>query len=213
MAPQRLVVEVVRFVATDECMADPSLFQAVRDLAHDRKDKGLTAQYWGASVERPNEYFWFLLWQTRAHAAAFEVDPAYATFVERRAALSTAPVLSLFVHMSGNPRRCLESPVTEVDIYRLQDAAAEKTQDMVRRLTYRIESLLMRGFLALSWGVALEDVTRAAYIAGWRTVEEHMALGTLKEHAVFVQESEPIFEQIVELYISHVHFKLHETTT
>jgi hypothetical protein len=80
-------------------------------------------------------------------------------------------VLAIFVHMSGNPRRCLESPVTEVDVYRLKDTAAEKTQDMIRRLTYRIESLLMRGFLVLSWGPALEDVTRGAYIAGWRTIE------------------------------------------
>ena len=87
------------------------------------------------------------------------------------------PVLAIFVHMSGNPRRSLESPVTEVDVYRLQEAAAVKTQDMIRRLTYRIESLLMRGFLALSWGVALEDPTRGAYIAGWRTIEVRTPLG------------------------------------
>ena len=135
-------------------------------------------------------------------------------------------------------------------MYKLQEAVAEKTQDMIRRLTYRIESLQMRGFGALSWGASLEDVTRGAYIAGWRTIEvrsrssfteptpgprgvfffflvfvyclktffffhleqEHMRLGTLEEHRVFVQESEPIFEQFVELYVSHVHFKLHETT-
>ena len=67
--------------------------------------------------------------------------------------------------------------MTEVDVYRLQEAAAVKTQDMIRRLTYRIESLLMRGFLALSWGVALEDPTRGAYIAGWRTIEVRAHLG------------------------------------
>ncbi|KAF8257456.1 hypothetical protein EI94DRAFT_1292015 [Lactarius quietus] len=205
---------MVRFVATEKCMADPSLFQTVRDfLAHDRKDKGLIAQYWGASVERPNEYFWCLLWQTRAHATAFEDDPVHAAFAERRQALSTIPVLAIFVYMSGNPRRCLESPVTEVDVYKLQDAAAEETQDMIRRLTYRIESLQMRGFIVLSWGPSLEEASRGAYIAGWRTIEEHMQLGTLEEHRVFVQESEPIFEQFVELFVSHVHFKLHETTT
>lgn len=121
---------------------------------------------------RKNVYsiFW-AVWQTRGHAAAFEDDPAYPTFAQRREALSTAPVLAIFVHMSGNPRRCLEGPVTEVDVYKLQDAAAEKTQDMIRRLTFRIESLQMRGFGALSWGASLEDVTRGAYIAGWRTIE------------------------------------------
>lgn len=171
-----------------------------------------------------------------------------------RDALSTAPILTIFVHMSGNARRCLESPVTEVDCYKLQDEEAEKTQDMIRRLTYRIESLQIRGFCALSWGRALEDASRGAYIAGWRTIEvriafvsprillsgcaffgfiffpeasilifliffffvasqEHMRLGTLEEHKIFVQESEPIFEQFEELFVSHVHFKLHETTT
>ena len=25
-----------------------------------RRDKGLIAQYWGASEERPNEYYWFI---------------------------------------------------------------------------------------------------------------------------------------------------------
>jgi hypothetical protein len=78
--------------------------------------------------------------------------------------------------MSGNPRRCLEGPVTEVDFYKLQDDAAEKTQDMIRRLTYRIESLQMRGFLALSWGRSLEDVSRGAYVAGWRTIEVRRVL-------------------------------------
>jgi len=212
MTSEPLVVEVVRFVATRRCMADPSLFQAVRNfVAHDRKDKGLTAQYWGASVESPNEFYWFLLWQTRAHAAAFEEDPSYWAFAQQRQALATAPVLAIFVRMSGNPRRSLEAPVTEVDLYRLQAAGAETTQDMIRRLTYRIESLLMRGFQALSWGAALEDGSRGAYIAGWRTIEEHMRLGTLEEHRVFVQECEPIFEKFVELFVTHVHFKLHET--
>jgi hypothetical protein len=212
MTSEPLVVEVVRFVATAQCIADPSLFQAVRDfVAHDRKDKGLTAHYWGASVERPNEYFWFLLWQTRAHAAAFEEDPLYPAFAQQRQALATAPVLAIFVRMTGNPRLSLEAPVTEVDVYRLQAAGAEKTQDMIRRLTYRIESLLMRGFMALSWGVALEDGSRGAYIAGWRTIEEHMRLGTLEDHKVFVQETELVFENVLELHVSHVHFKLHET--
>ncbi|KAH9166892.1 hypothetical protein EDB89DRAFT_2000685 [Lactarius sanguifluus] len=172
MESEPLVVEVVQFVATEQCIASPSLFRAVRDfVAHDRKEKGLTAQYWGASVERPKEFYWILLWQTRAHAAAFEEDPSYPAFAQRRQALATAPVLVVFVRPSGNPLRCLEAPVTEIDVYRAQAAVAETTQDKIRRLTYRIESLQMPGFIALSWGVALEDVSRGAYIAGWRTVE------------------------------------------
>ena len=40
-----------------------------------------------------------------------------------------------------------------------------------------------------------------------------MLMGTVKEHSGFVQESESIFEQVLEFYMSHVHFKLHEKTT
>lgn len=96
-------------------------------------------------------------------------------------------------------------------MYRTQAAGAEATQDKIRRLTHRIESLQMRGFVALSWGVALEDVSRGVYVAGWRTIEEHMRLGTIEEHKVFVQESEEIFEKFDELFAEHVYLKLHET--
>jgi hypothetical protein len=112
-----------------------------------------------------------VVWQTRAHAAAFEKDPVYATFADLRAALSTAPVLAFFVHMSGNPRRCLESPVTEVAMYKVQDAVAEKTQHKIRDLAFRAASVSVGGLLALSWGAALEDLTRGANIIGWNTVE------------------------------------------
>ncbi|KAI9444526.1 hypothetical protein H4582DRAFT_1909456 [Lactarius indigo] len=214
METEPLAVEVVRFVATRQCIDDPSLFQAIRDfVAYDRKDKGLTAQYWGTSVERPNEYYWVLIWQTRAHAAAFEEDPSYSAFAQRRQALATAPVLALFVHFTGNPLRCLDAPVTEIDVYRTQAADAETTQDKIRLLTYRIESLQMPGFVALSWGVALEDVTRGAYIAGWRNIEDHMRLGTTEEHKVFVEETEEIFQAFEELFVNHVYFKPHETTS
>jgi len=79
--------------------------------------------------------------------------------------------LDLHVRFSGNPRRSVESPTTEVDLYRTQDAGAPETQERIRRLTYRIESLQMRGFIALSWGVTVEDGTRGIYIGGWRAVE------------------------------------------
>jgi len=126
------------------------------------------------------------VWQTRAHAAAFEEDPSYPAFTRRRQALATVPVLALFVHFSGNPRRCLEAPVTEVDVYRTQVEGAETTQDKIRRLTYRIESLMVPGFLGLSWGVALEDISRGVYIAGWRTIE---VLYTIASFLSFVEPS------------------------
>jgi hypothetical protein len=87
-------------------------------------------------------------------------------------------VLDLHVSFSGNPRRSLEAPVTEVDTYVTQDADAAETrevQERVRRLTYRVESLLARGFIALSWGVPIEDGARGLYLAGWRSIEVRQA--------------------------------------
>jgi hypothetical protein len=80
-------------------------------------------------------------------------------------------VQDLHVTFSGNPQRTLDVPVTEVDIYRTHDEGAAETQERVRRLTYRVESLLMRGFIALSWGVAIEDGSIGVYLGGWRTIE------------------------------------------
>ncbi|KAH9983280.1 hypothetical protein BJV74DRAFT_626431 [Russula compacta] len=240
MPPEGLVVQVVLFIANDSCLADPSLFHAVRTIAHGWQGKGLKAQYWGTSVERANEFFWLLfcpparpsshhaydfprcavvphkhththtVWESYAHAAAIKEDPSYALFVQNRQALATAPVRDMHVRFTGSPRRTLEVPVTEVDIYRTLEAGAAETHEKVRRIAYRVESLQMRGFIALSWGVDIEDGTMGVNLNGWRSIEEHMRLGTLDAHKVFVKETEEIFKSFTELTIAHVHFKPHQ---
>ena len=49
------------------------------------------------------------VWQTCAHAAAFEEDLSYMAFVQQRQVLVKAPVLVMFIHMSGNPLHSLEA--------------------------------------------------------------------------------------------------------
>jgi len=150
------------------------------------------------------------VWQSHTHAAAIKADPSYAIFLKKRQALATGPIFDLHVRFSGNPRRSIESPTTEVDLYRTHDAGAAETQELIRRLTYRIESLQIRGFIALSWGATVEDSTRGVYLGGWRTVEDHMRLGTLDAHQVFVKECEEIFQNFRELTVAHVQFKPHD---
>ena len=116
------------------------------------------------------------VWQTRAHAAAFEEDPSYMAFTQQRQALAKAPVLAMFIRMSGNPLHSLEAPVTEVDMYQVRAEDTEAAQDLIRSITYRVESMLVRGFLALSWGISLEDRRRGTYFAGWRSVEVRLIL-------------------------------------
>ncbi len=84
MAPaQALVVQFIQFFANDRCMADLSLFQALRDMVQQGsqyvpssyglclradiepnkcpgREKGLKAQYWGPSVNKVNEWYWLL---------------------------------------------------------------------------------------------------------------------------------------------------------
>jgi len=170
-------------------------------------------------VTQASEYFWLLIWQSQAHATAIKADPSYPIFARDREELASKPVFEVHVAFSGNPQRVLEAPVTEVDVYRADDREvnpdarpAAETQELVRRITYRIESLQMRGFIALSWGVALEDGTRGVYLGGWKSIEDHMRLGTLDEHKVFVEETEEIFKSFTELYITYVHFKSHSVS-
>ena len=61
--------------------------------------------------------------------------------------------------------------MTEVDIYRTLEAGAAETHEKVRRLTHRVESLQMRGFIALSWGVEIEDGTMGAALCRWWSIE------------------------------------------
>jgi hypothetical protein len=114
------------------------------------------------------------VWQSHAHSATIKTDPSYALFLTKRQALSMGPIEDLHVSFTGNPRRSLEAPVTEVDFYVTLDADADATREVherVRRLTYRTESLLVRGFVALNWGVPIEDGARGLYLAGWRSIE------------------------------------------
>ena len=118
------------------------------------------------------------VWQSHEHATAIKADPSYPTIVQERDALATAPIYEVHVRFSGNPLRAIQAPVTEVDFYKTTDEKvnpeakpAAETQEMIRRITYRIESLQSPGFIQISWGIALEDGTRGVNLSGWRSVE------------------------------------------
>jgi len=171
-------------------------------------------------VNKVNEFYWLLLWQSHEHATAIKADPSYPTIVQERDALATAPIYEVHVRFSGNPLRTIQAPVTEVDFYKTTDETvdpeatpAAETQELIRHIIYRQESLQSPGFAAISWGVALEDRTRGVSLSGWRSVEDHMRLGTFDEHKIFVEETEEIFKHLTELSVTHVHFKSHNAVS
>lgn len=118
------------------------------------------------------------MWESYEHALACKADPPYHTVLQERDALVASPIYEVHVRSSGNPLRVLQSPVDEVEFYKTTDERvdpearpAAETQEMVGHTVYLIESLQSPGFIANSWGVALEDGTRGVNIGGWRTVE------------------------------------------
>jgi hypothetical protein len=118
------------------------------------------------------------VWQSHAHAIAIKADPSYPTFVQDRESLVTAPVYEAHVPFSENLQRILGAPVTQISIYKVDDGEINpnampvaETQELVRHAMRRKESLQAPGFIALSWGVTIEDGTRGIHLAGWRSVE------------------------------------------
>lgn len=49
---------------------------------------------------------------------------------------------------------------------------ATETQETILRIVYRVESLQSLSFIAISWGIALEDGTMGISLSGWRSVED-----------------------------------------
>ncbi|KAH9991055.1 hypothetical protein BJV77DRAFT_963066 [Russula vinacea] len=215
------VVQFVQFRANDRCLADPSLFQAVRDTAQGWQEKGLNAQYWGTSVLQANEFYWLLFWQSYAHATAIKADPSYPSFFQNREALVAAPVFEIHAPLSGDPQpeRTLKAPVTEVDFYRTDDIEvnpdskpAAAIHDMVVRVNYHIESLQLPGYISQNWGFAFEDGRWAIVLRGWESIEDHMRLGMLDDdgHRSFVQQTEEIFKSLTEVSVGHAYIKSHD---
>ncbi|KAI9435970.1 hypothetical protein H4582DRAFT_492634 [Lactarius indigo] len=209
MAPEDPVVEVIQFVCTEQCLANPSLFQALRDVVQGWQEKGLKGQYWGATMEKPNNIYWVLFWQSRAHAAAFVADPSYPEFVQKRQSLATTPVRDLHAPLSGTPQLCIEAPVTEVDIYKAQESRVEETHEIARSTIRHLWSLKPQGLIGSTFGVTHGDPSVGVYFGGWNAVEDHMRIGMEEGHEGLKEEAEEFMRQLSDLIIAHIAFKKH----
>ncbi|KAH9055709.1 hypothetical protein EDB87DRAFT_1283539 [Lactarius vividus] len=209
MAPEDPVVEVIQFISTEKCLANPSIFQALRDVVQGWQEKGLNGQYWGAAAAKPNDIYWVLFWQSRAHAAAFAADPLYPEFVQRLQSLATTPVRDLYAPLSGNPQLCVEAPITEVDIYKAHEARIERMYETLHSTVHLLWSLRPQGLTGSSLGVTHEDPSVGIYFGGWNTVEDHMRIGMEEGHEKVREEAEEFMQQLTDLTIAHVAFKKH----
>jgi len=208
MSTEDLIVEVVQFISTKQCVANPSLFEAVRKIVQRWQDNGMKGQYWGTVEGKPDNIYWILVWQSRAHAAAFAADPSYPEFVQRRESLATSAVRDIHVPVSGTPQPYM-APVTEVSIYTTHDSRIEKTHKEARAMIHLLRSLKPTGFHGSVDGVTLEDPTVGLYIAGWNTVQDHMRVGMEEGHEKFRETTEEIFDNLKDLTVAHVTFKKH----
>ncbi|KAH8978443.1 hypothetical protein EDB92DRAFT_2108023 [Lactarius akahatsu] len=210
MAPEDPIVEVIQFVSTEQCLGNPSLFQALRDIVQGWQEKGLKVQYWGTTMEKPNNIYWVLFWQSRAHAAAFAADPLYPEFVQRRQSLATTPVRDLYAPLSGDPQLCVEAPVTDVAIFKAHEARIEKMHETAHSAVHLLRSLQLQGFTGSSLGVTHEDPSVGIYFSGWNSVEDHMRIGMEEGHEKLKEEGEEFMKQLSDLIIVHVDFKKHD---
>jgi hypothetical protein len=130
------------------------------------------------------------VWQSHAHAAAVKADPSYPAFVQDCKALATKPVYEVHVPFSGNLQRILEAPVTEVDLYKIDDVKVNpaarpvaEMQEMILRMNALIESFQLPGFIALCWGVDIDDETKAVTLGGWGSIEVSSCSDSLSFHS------------------------------
>ncbi|KAH9164292.1 hypothetical protein EDB89DRAFT_2017828 [Lactarius sanguifluus] len=209
MAHEDSIVEVIQFVSTEQCLANPSLFQELRDIVQAWQEKGLKGQYWGATMAKPNNIYWVLFWQSRAHATAFAADPLYPEFVQRRQSLATTPVRDLYAPLSGDPQLCVEAPITEVDVYRVHGARIEEAHEVGHSAMHHLRSLQPQGFTGSSYGVVHEDPSIGVYFAGWNSVEDHMRIGMEYGHEKFKEVTEEFMKQLNDLTVAHIAFKKH----
>ncbi|KAH8982479.1 hypothetical protein EDB86DRAFT_2970699 [Lactarius hatsudake] len=209
MAPEDPIVEVIQFVSTEQCLANPSLFQELRDIVQGWQEKGLKGQCWGATVEKPNNIYWVLFWQSRTHAAAFAADPLYPEFVQRRQSLATTPMRDLYASLSGNPQLCVEAPVTEIDIFKAHEARIEKMHETLHSTLHLARLLQPQGLIGSSHGMTHEDPLVGIYFGGWNSVEDHMRIGMEEGHEKLKEAAEELMNQFSDLTIAHIAFKKH----
>ncbi|KAH9008811.1 hypothetical protein EDB84DRAFT_1571744 [Lactarius hengduanensis] len=200
MAPENPIVEVIQFVSTEQCLANPSLFQALRDIVQGWQEKGLNGQYWGATMEKPNDIYWVLceftgpvfacnhdkvaVWQSRTHAAAFAADPLYPDCASRHPSPMSPPS-------------------------RRTKPAIEKMHETVHSAAHLLRSLQLQGFTGSSLGVTHEDPSVGIYFSGWNSVEDHMRIGMEEGHEKLKEEAEEFMKQLTDLTIVHIAFKKH----
>ncbi|KAH9021701.1 hypothetical protein EDB83DRAFT_2431205 [Lactarius deliciosus] len=209
MAPEDPIVEVIQFISTEQCLANPSLFQDLRDIVQGWQEKGLKGQYWGATMEKPNNLYWVLFWQSHAHAAAFAADPLYPEFVQRRQSLATTAVRDLCAPLSWTPQLLVEAPVTGIDIFKAQEARIEKMHETLHSTVYFLRSLQPQGYIGSSYGMTHEDPLVGIHFSGWNSVEDHMRIGMEEGHEKVREEAEELMNQFSDLTMAHIAFKKH----
>ncbi|KAI0059902.1 hypothetical protein BV25DRAFT_1828624 [Artomyces pyxidatus] len=201
------VVELVTFRVNDSFT--PERFKEVRDWVDRGRAYGLNAQYWGQAVEKTRTLHWLLLWDSREAHGTLQADPGYPALVAKVDAMANGPVRVLHVHFATHPPTALlEAPVTEIDIYRVTPGVMPQYQRWSEELCAYITKLGIPGFVACTYGPALEEGGDVGvYMGAWNAVEDHNKLGDGDEE--FQKLVSPMLEVVLDLRIAHVSLQRH----
>ncbi|KAI0045832.1 hypothetical protein FA95DRAFT_1560806 [Auriscalpium vulgare] len=203
------VVEVVTFRVNDKFKSDPALFKACRDHAERHRGKGLNEQYWGQMFDKPFTLLWFLLWDSREAHSVLEAEPTYPSFVAQIQELSDGPINVMHVHVVDNhpPTAIFDAPMTNVSIYLTSDEVREDTERKVTAFCEGMRAIIRpEGLYGCAWGPSLESRNRGFYIAGWRSLEDHVKL-ELGE--IYAELAESMIGELQDLQMMRVHLERH----
>lgn len=125
-------------------------------------------------------HFRSAVWDSFEQSAAREGTPSHAEMTHKLAALTDDPSRRHIFHTRFSdfydpPSDCLEAPVTEIDLVLIkEDDLLVEWYDRQKSLMShmgRIHAGGKEGLVAMTYGLAIEDVKRSLYLFGWNSVE------------------------------------------
>ena len=119
------------------------------------------------------------VWDSFEQSTAREGTASHGEMVRKLDALTDDPSRKLVLHMRfpdtyDPPLRCIESPVTEIDLTFIKEGLVAEWYPRAKSLMSHMRRMLaegQEGLRALTLGRAVEDETGSLYLVGWNSIE------------------------------------------
>ncbi|KAI0314542.1 hypothetical protein OF83DRAFT_439726 [Amylostereum chailletii] len=204
------IVHLLFFKGNERCLADPTLFTALRDMAKESAGEGLTGQYWGQAVEKPHRFYWYLLWGSQSAHDAFQSSPQRTALHSQLLALAEETPDERVMAYSLSPLGAFQAPITDTTAFNIVEGITR--EEAVTRMTPVIQHVgrILPTFL---WAFA-KDVEgkglRGVHFAGWDSIESHMNVGEGPGEEDLREVTEEVMPMFTNITIAHMHLQSHQ---